>query len=439
MPKNLREGIIMKEKWKKLGKKKKIAIVLVLILVFLVIGGRILYVQIQQKLREVSGEEVGVELHTLRQEDLSTSIQTTGRVESQKVIEVSSECTGKISKLYVSLGDRVEQGQVLCEFDGSEIEEQINQLRQEENAQKAEIENAKQAANRQLEQANREYALAQEYTRNAEVMYQNAQLQQLGAEEAYRDFLDAKASENSALQSVEQAQDAIAAANQASGNGNAKQIEALNKQLSQRKVVAEQSGIITELNISQGSVPTGTLMKIEDDQNLKVKVSIKEKDIKNISVGMGAEITAEACKDAVYTGSVTKVINFASATSNSYEGSSDSSSGYGAEITVNPNTELLLGMTVKVKIQMSEEQTKLAVPYDAIGENADGSFYVMKAIEQENGKYKAKSVIVEKGAENEYFTEVISKELKELDSIVLYPYSVMEEEEFEGTTAQAIE
>ena len=105
-------------------------------------------------------------------------------------------------------------------------------------------------------------------------------------------------------------------------------------------MVASQSGVITQLNVSKGSIPAnGSLMRIEDDTTLKVNVNIKEKDILKLAAGQKASISADAIgSDQVFSGTVDKVVNFASKSAAS-DGSS-STSGYSATIALEAGTPL---------------------------------------------------------------------------------------------------
>ena len=95
-----------------------------------------------------------------------------------------------------------------------------------------------------------------------------------------------------------------------------------------------------------------------------------------------------------------------------------SGGGYSAEITIDEGTtNLLIGMSAKVKIIMDQKDDVLAVPYDSIKENDDGTFSVFVAEKNDKG-YKAKEFKVQKGMETNYLTEISSSELKDGDLIL---------------------
>ena len=265
----------------------------------------------------------------------------------------------------------------------------------------------------------------------AQVQADSAYAEQQSAKSALETAKRTKTSvEESTAAAVQSAQDSVDT-DAISGSSNSdvtKQLSELYRQLDDMKVVAEQSGIITSLNVSQGSLANGTLMKIEDSKNLKVTVSIKEKDILKLKEGMKATVKADVIKDQEYQGTVSRVINFASGSDDSAM-SGGSAGGYSAEITIDGDSELLLGMTAKVNITVNEAGESLAVAYDSVVTDENGSSYVYRAIEQDSGMYLVERVNVTKGAESDYYTEIISDALSEGDLIISVPEEVEEGEE----------
>ena len=69
-------------------------------------------------------------------------------------------------------------------------------------------------------------------------------------------------------------------------------------------------------------------------------------------------------------------------------------------------------MNAKVKIVMDQKDNVLAVPYDSIKENDDGTFSVFVAEKKDKG-YVAKEYKITKGMETNYLTEIESSELSD--------------------------
>lgn len=408
----------------------------------------------------------------LEEQDLSSSINATGTVESQNVYSVTTDLTCKVKELKVALGDHVEAGDVLCVFDDSDVREQIATLEEQVSAsdqlaakqnQIAErnLQDAKNDQTSQINSANTAITDAQSAYDKTNADYNNAKSQLdaaiaqgsddavISALQEQVSTLDGKLQEaNTTLkaakdnltqvqkttdQTIQTAQDTVDtnALTNSKDAQTTKELAKLYRQLDQMTVVAGQSGIITQLNIAQGGVPNGPLMQIEDNTNLKVKVSIKEKDITKVQQGMAAKITADALPDQTNTGVVNKVINFASsdaktADQSAASGTSGSSgSAYSAEVNVDAGSSLLLGMTVKVEITLKEGGKGMAVPYDSIATDDDGS-YVYRGKEQDDGNYLIEKVPVTVGDSTDYYTGISSDELELGDLIISTPDDVQE-------------
>ena len=501
-------------------------------------------------LADPSDYDMGIEAMPLSYQDMSDSVNVSGKVESSNVWVATTDVQAKVKDLYVSLGDRVESGDALCTFDDTELKEQISQLEEQisqsnalsskqtansirdaelalESAKRdskdqiaaasAEVQSARTAYKEGIKkekqgltdsellnllasvesaegalataqsgytqaQAEVEYATAaynealQDTTKtDAEVLelknalatansnlvsassnLQVSETQLKSAQAAYNEGLSSKGITSSELDSLKSALDAAkrnlnsvtesSKANVTSAQNalnDAKSAESttttdtdtelakLKRQLDSMTIYAAQSGVITALNISKGSIPNGALMTIEDDSSLKVNVTISEKDILNLSEGMTATITSNALPDETITGVITQVINFA--TSSASEVSTDSygettaseSSSYSANIRIDPGSSLLLGMTVKVNIATSSQGESLAVPYDSIIYDDEGNPCVYRGADNGDGTYTIESVPVTEGDTNGYYVAILG-DVHEADIIVLYPYMVNE-------------
>lgn len=417
-------------------KKHKVPVIVIAVIVLVVIVIAAVVFKIRATLDEVTGANDGILVQELQMQDLSKSIQATGTVESQNTVEVTSEISGKIAKLNVSLGDHVNRGDVLCVFEDTQIREQIARLEQQQAKSRELADRQNQIAQRGLDQARMAMDAANAQVESAQKAYDADVAAKRDTKASKAALQEAKAVQAEAFGALQSAQDAFDA-NALGAEDNteaAEQLAELYRQLQQVSVVAEQSGIVTQLNISQGSVPNGALMVIQDDSNLKVKVSVKEKDILNLREGMTAKITASAIENEEYGGKVQRVINFAVPGGGEMQG--ESSGGYSAEVYVDAGSRLLLGMAVKVEITLNESGKKLAVPYDSIATDDDGADYVYRAVPGKDGKSKIERVSVTQGEKNDYYTQVISDDLKEGDRIVCYPYEVSEGDEVKTVTPE---
>jgi len=469
----------------KKNRKKLIIIIVSALLIFvLLIAGLVSCASRAIKQIDLSGL---VLVEPLSKQDLSTSISASGTIESQAKVSVTSDLTYKIAELNVSVGDYVKEGDVLCTFDSSELEAQIKTL--EEQLKSSDDLNSKQTAinNRtlsevkddqkeqlaaastaidkasanldkakstkaQLESTYNEYQtqitniknlLSQTNENDSNFASLTEQLGQLtlASGDLFSEIKDADAVvseceaaldeaktnyssvEKSTNKQIQAAQDSIDTQETVSNSEAKTELETLRRKLDKITVKAEHSGIITSINVQTGSIHAGgELMTIQDTNALKLKVSIKENDILKLKEGMSAIVSSTANEELEIKGTVTKVVDFVSTSTNE---NGEAESGYSAEITLPDNSGMLLGMTAKAKILISEENEALAVAYDSIFEE-DGNSFIYRANPIDNGKYKIEKIKVTVGKDSDYYTQISSTDLSEGDYIVSYPDEVSE-------------
>lgn len=475
-------------------------------------------------------------------QDLSDFISVSGTVESESSMNVTSSVNAKITKLNVAIGDYVNEGDVLCVFDNSDIKQQITDLETsiknasalDENTKKLNrkaLENAKEDQKIQLKSAKESIDSAKnDYNKtykkysdcinniNSCVLEYNDVCNQIAEYESsmsdmdygdnqdfyddsyddsmdnfdnsmdnfdnyddtssqddtyssliakrealsakiesykteassYEDQLDplqkaidsandnydsVKRSTNQAIETAQNTVDIQDYQNDSSSN-TATQLKNLKTQLEECTVKAEKSGTVTSLSVAEGDTPTegALLMTIENNSQLKITANIDEKDILKVKEGMNVVITSEATGDTEIKGKVSKVITIVSSNGNSSNPSGDSSggsssNGFTAEITIDGNSDLLVGMKAKAKIMLVEKSGCYSVLYDCIMYDDNGNPYVLVAdtSNSDNGTTATvKRADVTLGAESGSYVEVTSDSLKENDLIITTPYEVAE-------------
>ena len=162
------------------------------------------------------------------------------------------------------------------------------------------------------------------------------------------------------------------------------------------------SGTIVDKYYKQGeNAETGkTLCTIFDLSSLTMTLNIDELDIRSVSVGQTAQITADAVPGQVYEGIITEV------------GINGTSSGgvttYPVKVQISQTEGLLPGMNVDVSIVISQELGVLAVPADAV---QTGGRVLVKTADGSTGDGAPTGyeyVRVEIGASNEDYVQILS-------------------------------
>lgn len=235
--------------------------------------------------------------------------------------------------------------------------------------------------------------------------------------------------------SIEAATDTINAAQyKATDNTASNTLKDLKSQKNDCVVYAPCSGVVTAVKVSVGdtNTPGTAIITIQDTSTLVISAIVDESQILKLQEGMKATVTTKATGDEEISGTLTRVTRVKSAPA------ADGTSGYETEITLD-NTELLVGMTAKARIVLQEKKNVLAVPYDLIQHDEDGTAFVMVA--EDNGDGSGMATVVRKnvqvGEEINYYTEITGGDLKAGDQVffdtsveegaTVYPYSKWEQ------------
>ncbi len=417
--------------------------------------------------------------------DISNTISVSGTVESENIVKVTSKLSAKVKTLNVEVGSHVNAGDVLCIFDSTDLQQQYdtlsknqtnseNQTANQHKINERNLESAKRDKEINLQQAQRaiddaveaqneiynkeaktvdelnaqivrrdeaknkmdatqdpeEYQKAMQTYQEADAMVQTKEASLEAIRDQFSSYEKAVQSAKDAYASAERAADAaiqsyqdILDAEQFQQSDSAKiELDKLAESIADCTVTAPKSGIITSLNVSEGSIPTtDALMTIEDSSALKITVQINEADILNIHEGQPAVVKTTATGDEEFEAEVSRVVNIYNAGSQNALTGASSSGGYSAEITVKDSKNLLIGMNAKVKIILDEKKDVLAVPYESIVTNDDDSKYVLSVVRNADGTATAKALTVETGMEGTYYTEITSGELTEGTEILMTP------------------
>lgn len=248
-----------------------------------------------------------------------------------------------------------------------------------------------------------------------------------------------------------------------SGLSDKQQIRQLEEQIEECTVKAPISGVITSLNVEEGDTYSSTnnsaIAVIENTGAYEVEAEIDEYDISKIVVGQTVVIKTNGTGDTELDGTVSEVAPRATSSD-----SSNSDVTYKVTVSIDtPCEDLRMDMTAKLSIIIESKEDVLTVPYNAVQEAEDGTYYVEVVEEntgnrhldsdannmkdtapadidteenkmapadidaEENkmapaGMASGRRVTVEKGIESDYYVEIISDEITE-GTVVIVPDS----------------
>jgi HlyD family secretion protein len=256
---------------------------------------------------------------------VTATVSSTGKLNAVRTVQVGTQVSGQLAKVYVDFNDRVTKGQLLATIDPTLQQQTVED------------------AQAQLERAEAQLSLAQsEYTRN-------------------KQLYDAKvlsASEFATTQSnfsVQQA--AVKSATIA--------LQRAKQNLSYTSIYAPIDGVIVERNVDVGQTVAASLsapqlfLIANDLSEMEILASVDEGDIGSIKDGLPVSFTVQAYPNQTFKGSVRQVRLQSTTVENVVT--------YTAVVSVkNLDGRLRPGMTATVKFETATAENALVVPSGAL-------------------------------------------------------------------------
>ena len=323
--------------------------------------------------------------------NVEKTVVASGSVESVNEVDVGAQASGKITKLYVKLGQEIKKGEMIADIDSTT---QINTL----NTKKA----ALVSYQAQLKAKKTAYDVAlSSYNRLSKLYTQKAT------------SLDSVNTAKSTLDNAKAEMEAIEA--------NIKQAEievnTAETNVGYTKITAPMDGTVISVPVSEGQTvnanqTTPTIVTIADLSKMKIKPEISEGDITKVKAGQEVSFTILSDSQTVYHSVIDSVDPANTTTSDSSSTSSLSSSSssttsaiyYYANVLIdNPDRTLRIGMTTENNIKIANAKDVLLVSNMAI-QKRDGKSFVNVL----NDKNQPEPREVEIGVQNDFKTEIKS-------------------------------
>jgi len=311
-------------------KKRKIwLIILGIVLLFIVI-------MMIVKATKSANKELVIRTHVVSEYIVVNTVTATGTIEPVETVEVGTQVSGKVEKIYVDFNDVVKKGDLLAELDKQTLNQSVSRARASLTSAESQLTYAKLSYERtkQLYEANAATLAAFQDAQNS---YTQAQMSKKNAQAAYDQAL---------------------------------------VDLGYAEIYSPIDGIVLDRAVEVGqtvaaSFSTPTLFTLANDlTKMQVEADVDEADIGQVKVGQKVTFTVDAYMDDTFDGTVNQIRMKPTTTSNVVT--------YTVIIDApNPDQKLFPGMTASVTI-ITEEQTGLAVPAEAFNFTPDEQ--VLKAL-----------------------------------------------------------
>lgn len=275
---------------------------------------------------------VSLETAKVTRTSISNVVTATGTVEPVTEVEVGTQVSGIIDKLYADYNDVVKAGQLIAEMDKVNLQAELN------------------SASAQLASSKTEYEYQQKNYARSKVLYEKKLISDYDYETATYNYEKAKAA-------YDQSQAAMVK---------------VRRNLEYATITSPIDGVIINKVVEEGQTvaagfETPTLFTIAADlTKMQVIADVDEADIGGVKEGQRVTFTVDAYPEDVFEGTVTQVrLGESSDSSTSASSSSSSSTVVTYEVVIsaeNPDLKLKPRLTANVTIYTMERQNVLTVP-----------------------------------------------------------------------------
>ena len=331
----------------------------------------------------------------IKRTTITETVEASGTINPVTTVNIGSQVSGMISAIYVDFNSKVTKGQLLAQIDPSLFQAQVEKAQGDLNSAKANYEKIK----AMLIYDKKNYERYKKLYTKRYVAKSDVEL----AEATYKSDvaqLDAMSAQ-------------IAQANATLQNNLTN--------LKYTKIISPVDGVVVSRDVDVGqtvaaSFQTPTLFMVAQDlTKMQIEVNVSEADIGRVAVGQDVDYTLDGYADMTFRGKVSQVRISPTTVNNVVT--------YNVIVEVdNDDQKLKPGMTANVSIITNRKDNALCVPNDALRftptEITGGQKYKEQGIWVMRDR-KPVRVTIKTGAKNNDITEIISKDIKENERVII--------------------
>ncbi|GBC84525.1 Macrolide export protein MacA [bacterium HR11] len=361
------------------------------------------------------GRALTVEVAPSTVQDLRQVVAASGKIRPWTEVSVSSQINGRVWRVAVREGDRVQRGQVLVEIDPVPLRTQLDSLQASLQAARQQVESARLT----LDQVRRNWDRARELFGQGLLTKEALEKAQTEWEIRQREYAVAQ----QRLRELEA------------------QLERLRHDYEQVRITSPIDGWVIGTYVEEGETVVVSiagiggerpLVKVADLTRWKVRLEVDENDIVQVRVGQPVRVTIDALPDREFWGHVTLVgYQPLSETTTQQLGQTARENLFPVEVELRETLpEVRPGFTVHAEIVTAEKKQVLSIPIQALvhrpapGDNPHGRREADVAgvfvLEGDRVRFRP----VEVGIMGEFDLEVRSG-LRPGERVVVGPYQVL--------------
>jgi HlyD family secretion protein len=305
-------------------------------------------------------EGIAVNVESVQKRDLQAIVSASGKIQPQRLVNISADTMGRVTDLRVEEGQRVQKGDFLLQIDPRNLTTAYNQT------------SASLAASRSTMEQLR---VSIESTRTALKQAQDSLVRQ---QQLWKQGLTTK-------EALENAENTVRM-RQADVNSQERQIETQRARMSQEEASVENAklnlskvriespitGIITRRNIEEGETVVietmnnaGTvLLPVADMAVIEAEVEVDETDIPTVKLGQVAKVTIDAMPGKTFSGKVTEIGNSPIQAAGST--SASQATNFKVKVTIDGEIpDVRPGFTCTAEITTATRQQVVSIPIQA--------------------------------------------------------------------------
>jgi multidrug efflux pump subunit AcrA (membrane-fusion protein) len=354
-------------------KNKKLLWIIIILVVLALSGSAVYLLWSKPKKSEASLQTVLVS-----RRDIGSSVQATGTVKAMvgAEVKVGSRITGRVDRLYASIGDRVKKGDVIVRLDQEDLKARVAKAKADLDLAEANLALIRagsrkeeiQEAQEKIEQARSTLDLNKKILDREKSLLAKGYTTQETVDKAEKEYDVSLSQYKAAQESIqlvkerftkEEIDAAVAKVDQAKAS-----LKDAEVQLSYGTIKAPISGTIASVTTQQGETVTASLnaptfITIIDLNRLEVDTYVDETDIGKVKVAQEATFTVASFPDKDFKGNVMAIYPKAIIQDNVV---------YYVTVISFENPEGLLRpeMTATVNISLQKKENVLTVPNGAI-------------------------------------------------------------------------
>ena len=300
--------------------------------------------------------------------DLARSVVATGKIEPTTKVEIKSKASGIILKLPVNVGDRVHQGQVICELDQNDLLPRVRQAQASLGMAEASLKSAQAEYERaKVEAAGPDIPFLKRDMDRTREMFLAKVAPQTMRDEAEKNYELAKNRQQQAVVNLGVSNAAIRKA-EAQVEQSRAQLATAEEDLRNATIISPIDGVVLSRDREVGDAVSSILtmgsgatliMSVGDLREVYVKGKVDESDIGKVFLGQAARITVESYKDQKFAGKVTKISPMGV--------EKDNVTTFEVRVSIsNDAGRLMATMTANAEVLLEERKGVLAIPEGAI-------------------------------------------------------------------------